>query len=281
MPIESPRLPWLSIAEGAAPLIVTLPHTGVDIPQDIESTLISPWLARKDADWWINCLYDFAYGLGATVIRTAISRTVIDCNRDPSGASLYPGQATTELCPTATFDGEPLYRAGFLPNAAETLQRRSTFFDPYHAAITGAIKRLRGQHATVVLYDCHSIRSIIPRLFEGLLPNFNIGTNNGATCSAALTSAVEAICDGATGLTRVTNGRFRGGYTTRHYGQPSEGVHAIQMELACRGYMREPLEAVVQGEWPTPYQEQVAAPMRAVLRRVLEACLEFAAAPGS
>jgi N-formylglutamate deformylase len=275
MSIES-RLPWLSVIPGDAPLIVCMPHTGVDIPSDIAATLISPWLARKDADWWINCVYDFAYGLGATVIRTAISRTVIDCNRDPSGASLYPGQATTELCPTTTFDGEPLYRAGFLPDAAEIQLRRETFFAPYHAAISQEIARLRGRHDDIVLYDCHSIRSIIPRLFAGTLPNFNIGTNNGATCDPALTRAVEAVCDQATDFTRVTNGRFRGGYTTRRYGRPAEGVHAIQMELACRGYMREPLKPVVEGEWPTPYQDAMAAPMKAVLQRVLEACVAFA-----
>jgi formiminoglutamase len=128
-----------------------------------------------------------------------------------------------------------------------------------------------------VLYDCHSIRSRVPRLFEGVLPNFNIGTNNGVTCAHGLTSAVEAVCD-STGFTRVTNGRFRGGYTTRHYGKPLSGVHAIQMELACRGYMREPLKTVTQGEWPTPYEEAVAEPMRAALMRVLEACLKFAVA---
>jgi N-formylglutamate deformylase len=276
MTLES-RLPWLTVIPGEAPLVVSMPHTGIDIPRDIESTLISPWFGRKDADWWINCLYDFASTLGATVVRTSISRTVIDCNRDPSGASLYPGQATTELCPTTTFDGEPLYKAGCSPDAAEIALRRSTFFDPYHAAIAGAIARLRGRYSKVVLYDCHSIRSVIPRLFDGVLPNFNIGTNNGATCAPALTSAIEAACDtGGSDFTRVTNGRFRGGYTTRHYGRPTDGVHAVQMELACRGYMREPLKAVVQGEWPTPYDDGVAAPMRAVLTRVLEACIKFA-----
>jgi N-formylglutamate deformylase len=272
---DESRFPWLTVIHGEAPLIVSMPHTGVDIPQDIESDLISPWLARKDADWWVNCLYDFAYALGATVIRTAISRTVIDCNRDPSGASLYPGQTTTELCPTTTFDGEPLYRAGFAPDAAEIALRRSTFFEPYHVAIAGAVSRLRARHANIVLYDCHSIRSSVPRLFEGVLPNFNIGTNNGATCAPALTSAVEAACDGSN-FTRVTNGRFRGGYTTRHFGRPTDGVHAVQMELACRGYMREPLRPVSQGEWPTPYEDHVAAPMRAVLTRVLQGCVRFA-----
>jgi formiminoglutamase len=275
---DESRLPWLTVIRGEAPLIVSMPHTGVDIPQDIESGLTSPWLARKDADWWVNCLYDFAYALGATVIRTAISRTVIDCNRDPSGTSLYPGQTTTELCPTTTFDGEPLYTAGFVPDAAEIALRCSTFFEPYHAAIAGAITRLRARHTNIVLYDCHSIRSSIPRLFAGVLPNLNIGTNNGATCAPALTSAVEAACDG-TSFTRVTNGRFRGGYTTRHYGRPMDGVHAVQMELACRGYMREPWKAIAKGEWPTPYDDEVAAPMRAVLTRVLQACIRFSGEP--
>jgi N-formylglutamate deformylase len=270
-------LPWLTMAPGDAPLILTLPHTGVDIPPDIESRLSSAWLARKDADWWIHLLYDFARSLGATVIRTALSRTVIDCNRDPSGVSLYPGQATTELCPTTTFDGEPLYRAGLAPQSAEISERRSAFFEPYHAAIAEAIARLRSRHANIVLYDCHSIRSNIPRLFEGVLPNFNIGTNNGSTCALALTNAVEAAC-ADTNYTRVTNGRFRGGYTTRHYGRPADGVHALQMELACRGYMREPLEAVFAGEWPTQYDEEVARPMRVVLTRVLQACVRFASA---
>lgn len=270
-----PRFPWLRLIPGDAPLIVSMPHTGVDIPLGLESHLVSPWLARKDADWWVDRLYDFAHSLDATVIRTTLSRTVIDCNRDPSGASLYPGQATTELCPTSTFDGEPLYRAGCVPDAAEIARRRGTFFDPYHAAIAAEINRLRAQHTNIVLYDCHSIRSSVPRLFEGMLPNFNIGTNNGATCAPALTAAVEAACDG-TNFTRVTNGRFRGGYTTRHYGRPAEGVHAVQMELACRGYMREPLGSVSQGEWPTPYDDEVAAPMRAVLTRVLQACIRFA-----
>jgi len=273
---DESRFPWLSVIRGEAPLIVSMPHTGVDIPQDIEAGLISSWLARKDADWWVNLLYDFAYTMGATVIRTAISRTVIDVNRDPSGASLYPGQATTELCPTTTFDGEALYRAGFAPDTAEIALRRATFFNPYHQTICAEIARLRARHRNVVLYDCHSIRSSIPRLFEGVLPNFNIGTNNGATCAPALTSAVEDVCD-STGFTRVSNGRFRGGYTTRHYGRPHDGIHAVQMELACRGYMREPLKTVAQGEWPTPYEDAVAGPMRSVLTRILQACIKFAA----
>jgi N-formylglutamate deformylase len=187
-------LNWLQITQGQAPLIISLPHTGTDIPPDIEADLTSPWLARKDADWWVDRLYAFAEDMGATIVRTAISRTVIDVNRDPSGASLYPGQTTTTLCPTTTFDGEPLYRDGG-PDAAEIERRRTLYFEPYHAALRAEIDRLRAIHPTVVLYEAHSIRSHVPRLFDGELAQFNLGTNSGQSCADALTAAVEAACD--------------------------------------------------------------------------------------
>jgi formiminoglutamase len=269
---------WLQVTEGDVPLIVSLPHTGTGIPPEIEARFVSPWLARKDADWWVEKLYDFATDLGATVVRTAISRSVVDVNRDPSGASLYPGQATTELCPTTSFDGEPLYRDGQAPDAAEIAARRGRFFDLYHGALSGEIARLRQRHERVVLYEAHSIRSTVPRLFDGQLPQFNIGTNDGQTCDPALTATVEAACD-ASGLSRVTNGRFKGGWTTRRYGQPAQGVHAIQMELACRGYMDDPVEAPTPDTWPSPYRPDQAAPMRAVLTDVLSACIAFAKDP--
>jgi N-formylglutamate deformylase len=264
---------WLEVVRGDQPLVVSLPHTGADIPADIEGRLASLWLARKDADWWLDRLYAFATDLGATLVRTAISRTVIDVNRDPSGASLYPGQATTELCPTTTFDGEPLYRDGQAPDAAEILRRRRTWFDPYHAALGGELERLRRAHGKVVLYDAHSIRSRIPRLFEGELPNFNIGANSGQSCDPGLTAVIEAAC-GSTAFSRITDGRFKGGWTTRRYGQPAMGVHAVQMELACRGYMDEtPAEA---GAWPPPYDPGRAATMRTALISILNASLDFA-----
>ena len=268
---------WLEIHRGDAPLVVSFPHTGTDLPADLAERLISPWLARKDADWWIETLYDFAPALGATTLRTTISRTVIDVNRDPSGASLYPGQATTGLCPTTTFDGEPLYREGE-PDEAEIARRRALYFEPYHAALRAELDRLRAIHGKVVLYEAHSIRSTIPRLFDGLLPNFNIGTGSGASCAPALAAAVEAACD-ASEFSRVTNGRFKGGWTTRHYGRPEEGVHAIQMELACRGYMDEPAGPLTPELWPTPFIATRAAAMRATLANVLSACLDFANSP--
>jgi N-formylglutamate deformylase len=267
--------PWLSVRQGAAPLLLCMPHTGTEIPPAIGACLASHWLARKDSDWWIDRLYAFAPALGASVVRTGLSRTVIDPNRDPSGASLYPGQATTELCPTTTFDGEPLYRAGAAPSAAEIAARRRAFFEPYHRAVAAQIARLRERHPAIVLYDCHSIRSRIPRLFAGTLPNFNIGTFAGASCAPALTARIERLCD-AGEFSRVTNGRFKGGYTTRHYGRPQDGVHALQMELACRGYLREPDGEVDAGNWPCEFDEAFAAPMRAVLEQVLTACIAFA-----
>ena len=268
---------WLTVHRGDIPLVVSFPHTGTEIPAEFEPRLVSPWLSRKDADWWIDRLYDFVRDMGATVIHTAISRTVIDVNRDPSGVSLYPGQATTELCPTTTFDGEPLYKDGKGPNAAEIAQRRARYFDPYRAALDAELKRLRAKHPKVALYDCHSIRTVIPRLFDGELPTFNVGTNSGASCDPALATTIQSLC-ASTSHTHVLNGRFKGGYITRSFGKPEAGIHAVQMELACRGYMHEQLGPVSEANWPTPYDPTYAAPMRAALQRILQACLDYARA---
>lgn len=255
---------WLHVARADTPLILAFPHGGTDLP---EGDFRSDWIARRDADWYIAALYD---GLvEATTIATDVSRSVIDVNRDPSGASLYPGQATTELCPTTTFDGDPLYRDGAGPDIAE---RRRRWFDPYHDALAAEVARLRTLHDRVVVYDCHSIRSRIPRLFDGELPELNIGTNGGATCDPALT---QAVAKAASGRSHVVDGRFRGGWTTRHYGRPLEGIHAIQMEIAIRAYLDEPAE-VTPDNWPPHYDPDRAAPLRLDLARILNAALNFA-----
>ena len=271
----SPTQDWLNVHRGTAPLLISLPHTGTAFPDGLLARYASPWLARRDTDWWIETLYDFAAGLDASVVRTALSRSVIDVNRDPSGVSLYPGQATTELCPTTTFDGEELYEPGAKPDEAEIARRRAAYFEPYHQALSAEIAHLGCRHETVVVYDCHSIRSVIPRLFEGTLPHFNIGTNGGATCAPVLSEAIEAICR-ASGRETIVNGRFKGGFITRHNGRPAEGVHAVQMELACRGYIDEPFGPVTPDTWPVAYDTVYAAPMRDTLRKILQACLDFA-----
>ena len=274
---------WLECRRGDAPLVVSLPHTGTEIPVTVAGCLVSPWLARKDTDWHVERLYDFAEGLGATVLRTRLSRTVIDVNRDPSGASLYPGLTTTELCPTTTFDGEPLYRAGQEPSPDEVARRRVAWFDPYHASLATEIARLRAMHPRVVVYDGHSIRSAIPRLFDGELPHFNIGTHSGRSCDPRLTAAVEPAIEPSP-FTRVTDGRFCGGFITRTYGRPDDGVHAIQIELAMRSYLADPADPPDRATWPPVYDAALAAPAREVLSRALEACLTFARggpAPGT
>ncbi len=259
--------------EGDAPLIVSMPHTGTQIPSDIEAQLCDVWQARCDTDWHVEKLYDFAAGLGATLVRTEVSRTVIDVNRDPCGYSLYPGMTTTGLCPAETFEGVPLYASAL---AAEEIARRSAqFFAPYHTMLERQIRRLRRHHRQVVVFDAHAIRSRLPRLFDGLLPHFNIGTNAGCSCAPELAQAVTEVC-AQSRLSYVLDGRFKGGWITRHYGAPKEGVHAIQMELACRGYLQEPQGAISPQNWPVVYDEAFAAPLRARLLDILKCCVSFA-----
>lgn len=258
---------WLHVTRGEAPLVVAFPHTGTDLA-GCEDAFVSPWRARRDTDWHVDALYGFARDMRATTVRTSISRSVIDVNRDPSGASLYPGQATTELCPTTTFDGDPLYPAAG-PDTAEIARRKGRYFETYHGVLAEELARLKARHERVVLYDAHSIRSRIPRLFEGVLPQFNIGTNGGATCDPALTAAVAAAC----GADLVVDGRFRGGWTTRHYGRPADGIHAIQMELAMRGYLHE-TDVPDETNWPPSMLAD--PPIAPQLRAALTACLDFA-----
>jgi N-formylglutamate deformylase len=262
--------PWLTVRRGDAPLVVCFPHTGLDLPADCTMGLVSAELGRYDADWYIDRLYAFADDLGATTVHTALSRTVIDVNRDPSGASLYPGQATTGLVPIETFDGRPLYRNGAEPTPTEIERRKNLYFAPYHAALAQQLARLRTLHERVVLYDCHSIRSVIPRLFPGELAVFNIGSNAGKACDPALTERIASIC-AASQWSHVVNGRFTGGWTTRTCGRPADGVHAVQMELAMRGYLPD------EGD-PPRWSGEFAKPIQQVLRAVLEACLAFARA---
>jgi N-formylglutamate deformylase len=268
------RPSWLELSVGDAAVMVSIPHSGTDIPASIEARLVDRWLARKDTDWWLESLYDFVPALGVTRLRTRLSRTVIDANRDPSGASLYPGQATTELCPSTTFDGEPLYRAHAPVAADEVDERRREFFDPYHRTLAEALERLRARHERVVLLEAHSIRSRVPRLFEGELPHLNLGTNSGRSCAPELADRLARVC-GASGFTHVVDGRFKGGWTTRHYGQPAKGVHAVQLEIACRAYVDEPMQPLTVANWPPPYEAGCAAPLRQTLERLLRTCIEY------
>ncbi len=249
----------VDVFPGDGPVILAQPHSGTHIPAEIEARLNARGRLLADTDWHVGRLYD---GLlpGATIVRANFHRYVIDANRAPSGESLYPGQNTTGLVPESDFDGEPIWRRGAI--AIDTERRREEFHSVYHRALEDQISRLRKLHGVAVLYDCHSIRSHIPYLFEGTLPDLNIGTNNGESCATALEEAVAEICAGSD-YSHVVNGRFRGGWTTRHYGDPKNGVHAIQMEIAQSAYLESETP-------PFAYDETKAEKLRAVLREILE-----------
>lgn len=217
--------------QGTSPVILAFPHTGTDVPADIWERLNDNGRILADTDWHIERLYT---GLlpEATTVRATFHRYVIDANRDPAGVSLYPGQNTTGLVPETDFDGKPIWKDGAAPTEADIAYRLAHFHAPYHAALAAEIERVKAIHGVAILYDCHSIRSLIPFLFEGRLPDFNVGTDMGRTCAKEIETATFEICARAEGYTSILNGRFKGGWTTRHYGRPETGVHAIQMELA-------------------------------------------------
>lgn len=250
------------ITRGSSPVILAFPHTGTDVPADIYERLNDNGRQLADTDWHIHQLYA---GLlpDATTVRATFHRYVIDANRDPSGESLYPGQNTTGLVPVSDFDGKPIWMDGQEPSEADIAARRAGFHQPYHAALAAEIERVRAEHGVAVLYDCHSIRSVIPFLFDGVLPDFNIGTDGGRTCDPALEKAVVDGAAGAAGYTSILNGRFRGGWTTRHYGTPDTGVHAIQMELAQASHLT--TEAL-----PFAYDAAKAERLRVPLKQILQ-----------
>jgi len=258
---------FVEVSQGDSPLVLAFPHTGTDVPDGIRAGLNPNGLGLADTDWHIHRLYDGLVG-GVSTVRTAVHRYVIDVNRDPQGASLYPGQNTTGLCPVTDFDGRPIWKDGQAPDAQETERRRAAYHAPYHAALSGELARVRALHGFAILYDCHSIRSHIPYLFDGVLADFNIGTDGGLTCDNAIERAVVDTCANASPFRAVLNGRFKGGWTTRHYGRPGEGLHAIQMELAQHTYLH-----AQQAPWS--YDSMRAGKLRPHLAQILTKLLDW------
>ena len=251
----------IETTRGNSPLVLCLPHTGTDIPNNCQVRLNDNGHAIADTDWHIHDLYaDLVDNVSS--VRTIVHRYVIDVNRDPSGKSLYPGQNTTRLCPTTDFDGLSIYLDGQAPDATEIERRRVAYHDPYHSVLAAELERVKAIHGFALLYDCHSIRSHIPFLFDGKLPDFSIGTNEGVTCAPELAASVLETCKKVQGYTSVLNGRFKGGWTTRHYGQPARGIHAIQMELAQSTYMIE------RARWN--YVSEIAVQTRTHLKKIFQ-----------
>ena len=249
---------------GTSPLFVSLPHDGTRLADDVAQRLAPSARRVPDTDWHVSRLYAFAREFGASVIVPRHSRYMIDLNRPPDDTSLYPGQNTTGLCPIVQFSGEPVYLPGQEPTRDEILARVERFWRPYHQALASEIARIKTTHGRVVLWEGHSIRGVVPFLFDGRLPDFNLGTANGASCSPQLQQRLTAVLAAQGGYTFVVNGRFKGGYITRHYGHPEAAVDAVQLELAQRNYMDEETFA---------YDDRRAASLQKVIRALLEACL--------
>lgn len=255
-----------SLHQGSAPLLISLPHDGSFIPDDVAARLRPAARRAPDTDWHVGRLYQpLAEALGASVIRPLASRYVVDLNRPSDGHALYPGQRETGLVSTIGFDGEPLYLDGQEPGAAEIQQRINAYWRPYHQGLAQEVARLREAHGRVVVWEGHSIRSRVPMLFEGRLSDLNLGTADGASCSPGLQEALAQCLKAQSDYSFVVNGRFKGGYITRHYASPGQGVQAVQLELAQLNYMDEDSFA---------YDEAKAARLQSVILELLRRCLD-------
>ena len=250
---------------GSIPLLISLPHDGSAIPAEIGDAMVAAARRSPDTDWQVSRLYDFARELGAHVLRPRWSRYVVDLNRPPDGAALYPGRRETGLCPTLMFSGEPVYLADREPDALAVAERVDRYWRPYHQQLTTALNSIHAKHGRALLWEGHSIRSRCPMFFDGRLPDYNVGTADGASCSAAVQQAIARQLQ-SSGISHVINGRFKGGYITRCFGRPQQGISAVQMEMAQACYLDE--------ADPERFDPALAAPAQSVLRSLLEAALE-------
>ena len=252
---------------GSAPLLVSMPHCGTRLPEELAATMAPEAREVADTDWHLERLYDFAVELGASVIQPHYSRYVIDLNRPADNSNLYPGANSTGLCPTSDFAECPLYLEGCEPDGDEVARRLDIFWQPYHEKLQEELARLREQYGIAVLFEAHSIRSVVPRLFEGQLPDLNIGTAAGGSCAAAMLAAVESVLDRQNDYSYVVDQRFKGGYITRAYGKPEAGIHSLQLELAQCLYMEEQL--------PFNYLPEKAAQLQPLLMQLLQCLIDW------
>ena len=256
--------PIFHLTRGQAPLLVSFPHSGAYLPPEIASRMTPVALTTPDTDWHVPKLYAFLDALGASRIEATHSRYVVDLNRPPDDQELYAGQKKTGLVPMDTFKGEPLYRDGEVPTGDEIAARRK-YWQPYHDALAQELSRLKAIHGAVILWDAHSIESVLPTLFEGRLPDLNLGTFDNKACDKDIAEATFAAAQ-TTGFNAVLNARFKGGYITRHYGAPKKGINAIQLEMAQTIYMDE-------GP-PFTYRADKAAKVTTAIRTMIAAAME-------
>ena len=258
-----------TLHRGSRPLLVSLPHVGTVIPDELRGAYVERALHVEDTDWYLEALYDFVRELGASLLVPRLSRYVIDLNRPPENAPMYPGANNTELCPTRFFTGDPLYRDGAAPTDAEVARRIEQYWRPYHVALRDELARLKQTYGHAVLFDGHSIKSRLPWLFEGRLPDLNLGTATGASCAPSLRNALAGVLAAHPQFSHVVDGRFKGGHITRHYGHPSQNVHAVQLEMCWCCYMRE--------ELPFELDPARVAQVQPVLRALVDTMLNWSA----
>ena len=255
-----------TLARGDTPLLINVPHAGTELPAELRAQLSPAAQPLPDTDWHVEKLFAPAVALGATVMAATQSRYLIDLNRDPEGRPLYPEADNTELCPLRTFANEPIHAPGAVPTPAQQRERLATYWQPYHAQLAAELARIRARHGHVVLLDAHSIRAEEPRFFAGRLPDLNVGTVDGQSCSAELEAAAVVTLNAQRRFTTVLNGRFKGGYITRHYGRPQDGVQALQLEIVQAAYMDEAP--------PYAWDAAGAAPLTDLLQRLVETLIE-------
>lgn len=251
------------LVQGDSPLLINVPHAGTFVPEALRAQLTAAALPLPDTDWHVDRLYAPATALGATLMLATHSRYVVDLNRDPDDVALYPDADNTELCPTRTFANEAIHQAGCAPTPEQVRQRRAEYWQPYHAQLQAELARIRARHGHAVLLDAHSIRSEVPRFFAGRLPDLNVGTDDGRSCSAELEATAVVTLNAQRRFTTVLNGRFKGGYITRHYGRPEAGVQALQLEIVQAAYMNEAP--------PYAWDAAIAEPLMDLLQRLVEA----------
>lgn len=252
---------------GHAPLIISIPHMGLDVPPDLAAQMTPVGRELADTDWHLDLLYDFAKSMGASFLMARYSRYVVDLNRPPNDETLYPGQTKTGLFPQFTFRGEPIYTETDEPDELERNERLAKYWHPYHDKLAAEIARLKTEYGQVLVWEAHSIASVLPRLFEGKLPDLNVGTNSGASAAPQILSAIETSLQGCD-YTYAINGRFKGGYNTRHFGDPVNGVHTVQLEMCQSTYMNE--------DAPFDYRPDLAAKVKPVVKSMVQAALDAA-----
>lgn len=248
-----------SFHEGTSPLLISVPHDGVHLPPVVRTRMTAAGAALPDTDWHVAELYSFARELGASILVANYSRYLVDLNRSANDEVLYAGQVATGLCPLQTFAGEDIYTSGGI-DGGEMADRVTGYWKPYHDKIKSTLQSVRDTHGFALLWDAHSITSVVPRLFDGELPVLNIGTDGGRSCDTTIATAVAGVA-AASPYSTIVNGRFQGGYITRHYGDPGRDVHAIQLEIAQRAYL---------DESSTMFDAQKAQDLRGTLQPMLE-----------